>query len=379
MTLKTFFPKRSFLQKLFGGRIIFFYFMRLFALRMAVVFVIILSLIFIFEFWEAGKLRNNQILPLTQQLYIAGLKIPSLCHQFIPFVIFFSTLLFLWRLNRSRELVSFRSSGLSVWQLMMPLILLCVGVSVLDLCYLQPVGQNLLKERENITTPLGIHEKRIADVWVQREDDTGHMIFHLRKLRKIPMKGQLYYKSEPMSLFLFSPPTLLKLRCEAKRVIFHPEGMLMRDVWVLRPHVSPQFFPLLRTALAIDPSSITLEEQKDPRLKTFAELRKEDIKRGSMTAHYHTLRWNYLLAHALWLVGLVILALAFSLSYRHGLSAFAWTTGGLLACFAIFTFKEFAYVFGFSHPSSSVFLCIWLSIIFTFVLGFSVLFEKNEL
>ncbi len=55
------------------------------------------------------------------------LKLPFLTQEVMPFTVLFAGLACFWRLTRSNELVVTRATGISVWQILMPVL----GVAVL--------------------------------------------------------------------------------------------------------------------------------------------------------------------------------------------------------------------------------------------------------
>src|ERR1700704_3727088 len=63
-------------------------------------------------------------------LEMAALKMPHTAQEVMPFAILFGTMLAFWRLTRSNELVVARASGVSVWQFLMPAVLVALLVGV---------------------------------------------------------------------------------------------------------------------------------------------------------------------------------------------------------------------------------------------------------
>ncbi|MDX1737898.1 MAG: LptF/LptG family permease, partial [Alphaproteobacteria bacterium] len=89
---------------------------RQFILWVTFVFFALSFLFALFDFIElmrraSGKAEANMDIILQMSLA----KLPLLLQDIFPFVILFGTLIALWRLSKSSELVIARAAGMSVW------------------------------------------------------------------------------------------------------------------------------------------------------------------------------------------------------------------------------------------------------------------------
>ena len=76
-------------------------------------------------------------------LEMAALKMPHTAQEVMPFAILFGTMLAFWRLTRSNELVVARAAGVSVWQFLMPAVLVALLVGVVAVTVFNPIASTM--------------------------------------------------------------------------------------------------------------------------------------------------------------------------------------------------------------------------------------------
>ena len=81
---------------------------------------------------------------------MALLKTPSMIEKSIPFSMLFGSMIAFWRLNRSQELVVARASRVSVWQLLLPAILLATLIGGFKIAVFNPMSSTMLLRYEQL-------------------------------------------------------------------------------------------------------------------------------------------------------------------------------------------------------------------------------------
>jgi len=66
-----------------------------------------------------------------------------MAQEVLPFGILFGTMLAFWRLTRSNELVVARAAGVSVWQFLMPAVLVALLVGVVAVTVFNPIASSM--------------------------------------------------------------------------------------------------------------------------------------------------------------------------------------------------------------------------------------------
>jgi lipopolysaccharide export system permease protein len=83
-------------------------------------------------------------IPLLIPVVMGFLKIPFHLGRFLPFVVLGSTLLFLWKINRTRELTALYANGLSTWQLLAFILTVIFATSSVYVAFIQPLSASFL-------------------------------------------------------------------------------------------------------------------------------------------------------------------------------------------------------------------------------------------
>lgn len=72
------------------------------------------------------------------------LKLPFILEQVLPFLVFIVALFIFWRMNRNHELVVIRAAGVSVWQLVLPIVCTAWLIGAFDLLVLNEFTANMM-------------------------------------------------------------------------------------------------------------------------------------------------------------------------------------------------------------------------------------------
>lgn len=99
------------------------YLSRSYMLNFLGMITILLGIILLFDMVEllrrAGK---EEGVPFGMVVKMALLRLPEMATTIAPFAILFSALFTFWQLSKRLELVVLRSSGISVWQFLAPMV-----------------------------------------------------------------------------------------------------------------------------------------------------------------------------------------------------------------------------------------------------------------
>ncbi len=120
----------------FPSRTLTFYMARLFVARiiamLAVLVVVLLALDLLGKTGEILAVPGNG---QREILTYAGLRVPELIASFLPYSVLLATLITLVTLNQNSEVVAMKSAGLSAHQVLAPLLLTALVVSVLSFAF----------------------------------------------------------------------------------------------------------------------------------------------------------------------------------------------------------------------------------------------------
>lgn len=115
----------------FPSRTLTLYLAKIFALRIvAVLILLVLVLMMLDLLATTGKILAVPGNGQGELLTYAGLRIPQLIARFLPYSVLLATLITLVTLNQNSEVIAMKAAGLSAHQVLAPLILTALAVSV---------------------------------------------------------------------------------------------------------------------------------------------------------------------------------------------------------------------------------------------------------
>lgn len=164
------------------------YFIRLYGLNFLILLTGLLAVIYIFDVVELLRrsARSDEVtlsLVLTMGLY----KLPEVGQMIFPFAILFSAMWTFWQLTKRHELVIIRSSGMSVWQFILPIILAAFIIGLLQLSVVSPMGALFVSKFEQMESRY-LNKKSSAislseqGLWLRQDFDSGRAILHAEKV-----------------------------------------------------------------------------------------------------------------------------------------------------------------------------------------------------
>jgi len=137
--------------------ILFRYILKQFALIFLATLFVLVTVVMLFDVIEllrnASKYENVSFMDVG---VLALLKSPQMIHIILPFVTLIAGLVFLFKFDKSSELVVMRSVGLSVWNVILPLVLLIAFVGVFDITIFNPISAMTARRYERMEERLGL-------------------------------------------------------------------------------------------------------------------------------------------------------------------------------------------------------------------------------
>ena len=159
----------------------------------------LMSIIFIFDTIELFRRTATRGVPLTDTVYMAILKFPLTFFDLFPFVVLLATWVVFFRFMRARELVVMRTSGLSVWHVLAPVLGVVMIIKLIELMLFNPIGASMHSKFEQMENRLIYsREDRIAlsenGLWVRQSDRSGQFILHAKSLSLKVLTGITIYE-----------------------------------------------------------------------------------------------------------------------------------------------------------------------------------------
>jgi lipopolysaccharide export system permease protein len=332
---------------------------RQFALRCAAVLIALTAVVYLFDTIEMmRRAATRQDATLDMILQLSLLKLPALMQEMIPFVVLFATMLTFWRLSRNHELTVVRAAGISVWQFLLPALVIAVLIGGFRLAVINPVGAVMYSRFEQTESALLRGRTSLLAVsqsgfWLRQADGQANSVVHA--LRVASQDMELY----DVMIFNFEGADRFVSRIDAASARLEPGAWVLRNAWISAPDQPSRFESVYRM-----PTDMTLERIQEsfasPETISFWELPAfiRLLEGAGFSAVRHRLHWHRLLAGPLLLAAMVLLAATFSLRPpRRGGTAML-VIAGVSAGFLLFFVSNLVAALG-QNANIPVILAAW--------------------
>lgn len=310
-------------------------------------------------------------------LSMVGFKLPYLLQDMMPFVILFATMFALWRLSRSNELVIARAAGVSVWQMLSPIIVIAVLIGATQVAFLNPFAAAMNAKYEALSS---YYLKRQASqlalsptgFWL-REPSLGFVdVIHARRVSQEGME-----LSDVMVLRLNEREQFME-RIDAEQAILHDGQWRLTNA-----NISDLEGRTRRVAEIHLPSNMTNQKIKDSFASAdtipFWELPGfiDTLHAAGFSAAEHRLQFHRLLSTPLLLAAMVLVAAAFALRVQNRTGTGLMVLGGVASGFAFFFAARLIHALGLS-TTLPVHLAAWIPAGVTCMLGVAALLHFED-
>ena len=311
-------------------------------------------------------------------LQMAALKLPHTAQEVMPFAILFGTMLAFWRLTRSNELIVARSAGVSVWQFLMPAVVVAALIGVAVVTVFNPIASAMEASYQKLDNrilrqgadPLALSN---AGLWLRQNDAAGNQIV---------IRGEKAAAAELMlhrvTLFFLNRSGEFSERLEARSARLEGGNWVIEDGWHFRPGLQPEAFAEMRlptklTATKIEESLGSPDTMSFWDLPGFIAL----LEQSGFSAQRHRLHFNVLLARPFLFAAMVLVAATFSLRMQRRGGAAAMVAGGVVAGFLLYFISDIVLALGLS-AKIPVLLAAWTPTGISTIFGASMLLHLED-
>jgi lipopolysaccharide export system permease protein len=160
----------------FPSRQLALYMTRLFVTRtLAVLVALVLVLETLDLLGEAGKILAVPGNTDADLWHYVALRIPILISRFLPFSVLLGTLIAFVGLNQHSEVVAMKAAGLSAHQILAPLVIASIGISIGLFAFNEAVVVNSTRQvnawSDNDYKPIPPASGILSNVWILSGDD----------------------------------------------------------------------------------------------------------------------------------------------------------------------------------------------------------------
>lgn len=309
-------------------RILPFYIARSYLVWFLIILVGLLSIIFIFDTIELMRRATAKPdITLSIILSMSFLNIPSMGQKILPFVALFASMLTLWRMTRTQELIIMRAVGVSIWQFLTPILLTTVLLGLFYLFAINPLGALMKKSYRELESRY-IERSALLDLsssglWLRQNDGEKHYLLHADAVTTDPLT------IKPLIAFVYDRNSAYLGRIDAEQAVLEKGQWAISNAWYNMVGKAPE-----KVEKSTLPTGLTMEKIQEsmetPSTVSFWELPGfiAALEATGFPGILHRMQYQSLIAQPLFLCAMVLFAACFSLRMaRRGGSFYASLAG----------------------------------------------------
>ena len=335
------------------------------------------SILILFDFAELQRRAGAKEISLSTKFLMVLLRSPYLLEQILPFLVFVAALFIFWRMNRANELLIFRSIGISLWRLILPISLTALMIGLIDLTVFNPLSSAMQKRYEKLEKRyLSKNKEEIkvtsTGIWLSEKMDPNQAIY---RVDKIDLQTLTLFN---LNIIVRSSENKFIERIDAKTAQIRGNQLVLREGWETQVGKSSQ--PFGEKTIKTSFNKNIIERMKVSRaafsfwdLPSYIDL----LETSGLHNLKYKMYWHSMLASSFWLGAMILLAAAFSCRpHRQGKTVLILLIG-LIVCFFLYFFKDVMFALGTTGGLPPV-IAAWLPPLLTFMVGAVLVFSQED-
>ena len=347
------------------------------------VLVTIMAIIMMFDAIEAlRRISGRDDVGMSYVVEYALTRLPQTIDKVLPFVMMVAAMIAFWRVSRSNEYVIIRSTGVSIWGFLTPVLFAVFLVGAANVAFINPISAKLYELHETIKYRFATRNPNALlfsskGLWIREAtSDDKILVIQAKSLRqeeneKLSMRDVSILEMDRQSQIL--------------RRIEGLVGELDDDVFKLRgvrifisgnkTEEMAEFSYKTNINLQrikenfIDPDAISVWNLPDT-IKFYES--------SGFSAQRHQMRYLSLLASPFLLMAMVLIAALFSLrpNMRQGGVMFM-IVAGITTGFVVYFSSQLVYAFGI-NGYIPIWFAVWTPTLVVALLGVTVMLHREE-
>lgn len=354
------------------------YIARTFFVSIAIVLGVLISLITVIDMVELlRRASGHDSASLGLVIQMTLLRVPFMTQKVIPFAVLFGGMFALMRLTRSHELVVARAAGVSVWQFLLPGLMLALAIGGFVVTTFNPFASATTWRYEELEAKYLRGRSSLLAVsstglWLREGRPDGQSVVHA--LRVSPRNMELY----DVTIFVYKGKDRFSYRLDADTATLRDGYWELKNALVSVPDQPSIFAADYRVDTELTRNQIQ-ESFASPETLSFWQLPRfiATLEKAGFSALRHRLHWNAVLATPLLLFAMVLIAATFSLRLTRRGGTGLLVVGGLLAGFLLYFLTDLVRALGLSG-SIPVVLAAWAPAGVSTMLGLAMLFHLED-
>ncbi len=354
------------------------YFGRQFIFWVVGTFLAIMGIVFLVDLVELlRRASDKEGAAIGTIVEMALLKAPQMGQAVFPFAILGGGMMAFTRMTRNQELVVARSAGVSVWQFLLPALVVALVIGVFRVTVMNPIASVMtakFEALENSVLRIGGNALAVSSqgLWIREKTPDGHSVLHAKG---IIGKGDTLYD---VIVFLFEGEDHFKSRVDAENAQLEPGHWELHNAIVISGDGIPSEQAVFRLTTELTVDNIQ-DSFASPNTMSFWELPRfiAILESAGFSAVRHRLHWHSLLASPLLLCAMVLISATFSLRMTRRGGTLPWVSAGLFFGFFLYFMSDLVFALGLSSRIPEV-LAAWTPATVTTLLGVASLLHLED-
>ena len=313
---------------------------------------------------------------------LSFLRVPEFAGRVLPFAVLFGAASSLLILNRRLELVVARASGVSVWQFLMPFVLMGTAIGLFSAMVYGPISlaakrQSQTIEAESFGKVKGNLSNKTRNFWLRVGQEGGDVVIRARV-------GEDHgRKLTGVSAYLFGPKGEAEERIDAETAIFvnganGKNYYQMTEATITNPQTVGQKAEIVDLPVNITESELLLNTSSPESVSFWSLPGQADRVRAAGRNYLPFLsRFQSQLSTPLLFVAMVLLAGCISLRFARFGQSGRVILGGIIAGFMLYVASELVITFG-SNGFVPPAMAAWSPAFVATLIGITVLLHQED-
>jgi lipopolysaccharide export system permease protein len=364
------------------------YISRQFLASFLMVLGIFAMLVFMIDTLELLRKVSSKDVSIFTVLNMGFLKMPLSIQMIMPFIILISTVLAYTKLSRTHELVVIRAAGVSVWEFMLPSVLMAFFIGAFIVTVFNPIGCALLSKYERMDAKYIQNKTKFLEisdggVWLRQRNfekkdsgediSIGETIIHAKTI-----SGESNIVLNTVVVLDFSQDDKFLQRIDAESAELQ-EGKIKLNKVILS---YPDSTSTTLTEYTISTSVTQDDLQKsfsDPQTISFWQLGSfiAELEERGFSSIAHRMHRHKILSSPIFYSAMVFIAGIFSLSNPRQGKIGLLITSSIIVGFLIYFVSNLLSSFGLSG-SMPVIISAWVPVMITLLAGVGFLLHLED-
>lgn len=294
-----------------------FYIARMFLVRTGIVLVGLLLLLFLGDAVE--MLRQHTARETVSAMTAVGLsllKLPNITEKALPIAVLVGAMWSFTTLNRQKELVIARASGVSAWQFLAPAIFISFLAGVFVVLVYNPVSATMFSQYARLEAQWLRGQTSLISVsdtglWLRQAENGNQSVLHALR---IDDRANVLLGLEDVTVFAFEGANVFDRYITAETARLEEPFWRLENAYVTPAEGSPREYESLTL-----PTSLTRDQIREsfasPETLSVFELPQfiRQAEEAGLTAARHKVHWYSILATPALFLAMVMIAATFSL------------------------------------------------------------------